>query len=235
MNDHEGQVVIITGASGALGMVAAKIFSESGAILILPDRETGRIAALLPEVHQNTTNLIADSVDIGNPPEFALLVEKVGARYGRVDVLVHTAGGYQAGKIPHLTSIETWDAMQDLNARLTFITNRAVAPVMAGAGSGAIINIAAKPALKAGSQDIAYSASKAAVARITESIAAAYGGKGVRANALIPSIFDTPGNRASMPNADFSKWTKPEEIVRVIQFLASADGRIINGALIPLS
>jgi len=155
-------------------------------------------------------------------------------RFGRVDVLVNTVGGYRAGTLPHETSLETWEFMLDLNARSAFVTGQAVIPTMLELGRGKIINTAARSALSGSAKEVAYSAAKSAVARITESFAAAYKRNGINVNAILPGTIDTPQNREAMPNADYSRWVKPEAIAQVVLFLASDAAGPINGALIPV-
>jgi NAD(P)-dependent dehydrogenase (short-subunit alcohol dehydrogenase family) len=125
--------------------------------------------------------------------------------------------------------------MHNLNARMTFLINRAVVPAMIEAGSDAIVNVASGSALSASCRDVAYCASKSEVLRITESMAKAYKRSGISVNAVLPGTIDTPQNREAIPKADFSKWVQPNAIAEVILFLTSDAGRVINGALIPLN
>jgi NAD(P)-dependent dehydrogenase (short-subunit alcohol dehydrogenase family) len=124
--------------------------------------------------------------------------------------------------------------MMDLNARSAFITSQAVIPQMLKQGSGAIIHIAARPGLAGRANMAAYSASKSAVIRLTESMAAEYKEAGIRVNCIIPGTIDTPQNRRDMPDAETSKWVEPESLAEVILFLASQAARDINGAAIPV-
>ena len=120
--------------------------------------------------------------------------------------------------------------MLNLNARATFIINRAVVPAMLAQGRGKIINTAARSALSSGPNEVAYSASKSAVARITESMAAAYKAGGINVNAVLPGAIDTPQNRQAMPNANHDRWVTPEAIAQIVLFLASDDAAPIHGA-----
>jgi NAD(P)-dependent dehydrogenase (short-subunit alcohol dehydrogenase family) len=146
-----------------------------------------------------------------------------------VDVLVNTVGGFRAGTPLHETPLETFDFMMNLNARTVYIAARAVLPPMLARGYGKIISIAARPGLEGRANQAAYAASKAAVLRLTESMAAEYKMKGINVNAVIPGTIDTPQNRAAMPDAEVSKWVQPESLADVIAFLASDLARDVHG------
>ena len=234
MFDFTDQVVMVTGGSGNLGGAAVWAFHAAGAKLVVSDRRADRIQALFSKLADEGRHYLAGSTDITKPEEMTRLVEATLDRFGQIDVLVNTVGGFRAGTPPHETSLETWDFMLNLNARATFITSRAVIPAMLENGRGKIINTAARSALASRANESAYSASKAAVARLTESFAAAYKAKGINVNAILPGIIDTPQNRDAMPKADYSRWVPPEQIAQAILFLASDAANCINGALIPV-
>jgi NAD(P)-dependent dehydrogenase (short-subunit alcohol dehydrogenase family) len=176
----------------------------------------------------------AEGVDVIDPAAVDEVVQATLHRFGKIDILVNTVGGYRAGTPVHETPIETWDFMMSLNARSAFVMSRAVLPAMLKQGRGKIINISAGSALKGGANSAAYAASKSAVARLTESMAEEYKRLGININAILPGTIDTPQNREAMPKADFSLWVKPEMIARVVLFLASEDASPIHGALIPV-
>lgn len=233
MFDFTGKVILVTGSSGNLGSATVNAFAAAGATLVIPDREAGRLAELFPDL-ANAHHLLADNADITTPDGAQQLVDAAVARFGRIDVLINTAGGYRAGKPVHETEVDTWDYMLHLNARTVYVMAQAVVPVMITNGGGAIVSTAARSALHARGKDAGYAASKAALARLTESLAAENKQHHITANAVLPGTIDTPENRDAMPNADFSKWTPPEAIAQVFLFLASDAGRVINGALIPV-
>ncbi|MGB9890367.1 MAG: SDR family oxidoreductase, partial [Anaerolineae bacterium] len=162
------------------------------------------------------------------------VVEEALRRLGRIDVLVHTVGGYRGGQPVHETPLETWQALFDLNVRTALTVTRAVVPVMVAQGAGRIVYVAAKAALEGGKNTAAYSAAKSALVRLTESLAAELRGTGVTVNCVLPSTIDTPQNRAAMPKADPARWVKPEAIADVILFLASDAARAVHGAAIPV-
>jgi NAD(P)-dependent dehydrogenase (short-subunit alcohol dehydrogenase family) len=122
----------------------------------------------------------------------------------------------------------------NLNARPVFIASRAVVPTMLGQGAGKIVNVAARAALSAASNQGAYAASKSAVVRLTETMAAELRHQGINVNCVLPGTIDTPQNRQSMPKADHSRWVQPEAIADVIVFLASDAAREVNGAVVPV-
>ena len=134
----------------------------------------------------------------------------------------------------HETPLETWDFLMSLNARTAFVLSRAVIPIMLEQKSGKIIHVAGAAGLKGSTGNAAYSASKSAVMRLTESLSAELKPHGVNVNCLLPMIIDTPANRQAMPGSDFSKWTQPDSLARVILFLASDDANDLHGAAIPL-
>jgi NAD(P)-dependent dehydrogenase (short-subunit alcohol dehydrogenase family) len=234
MFDFSDQVVLVTGGSGNLGGAVVQAFHATGAHLVVPDRQPDRLAVLFPGLVDTKDHYLAGLVDLTQPEDVARLVDATLERFGEIDVLVNTVGGYRAGAPPHETSLETWDFMLDLNARTAFITSRAVIPAMLRRGRGKIVNTAARSALAGGANEVAYSVSKSAVARLTESLAAAYKKNGINVNAILPGTIDTPQNREAMPNADHSRWVKPEAIAQVILFLASDAASPIHGALIPV-
>jgi NAD(P)-dependent dehydrogenase (short-subunit alcohol dehydrogenase family) len=233
MFDFTDQVVIVTGASGNLGGAVTEAFLAAGARLALPDRSTDRLPKLFPDLVGSDRHYLATGIDVTNPADAKVLVQGTVRRLSRIDVLAHTVGGYRAGAPPHETSLETWDAMLNLNGRATFVINQAVVPAMLARGRGKIINVAARSALASRANEVAYSVSKSAVARITEGMAAAYKARGINVNAILPGTIDTPQNREAMPDADHSRWVKPEALAQIFLFLASEAASPINGALIP--
>lgn len=234
MYDFTDQVVVVTGATGNLGGAATRLFADAGAKLALPDRSKDKLPTLFPEMADSNNVYFATSVDLTHEEQVDAFVAETLSRFGRIDVLFNAVGGYQAGTPPHETALDTWDFMLNLNAHATLIINRAVIPAMLAQGRGKIINTAARSALGSGANDVAYSASKSAVARITESMAAAYKASGINVNAVLPGTIDTPQNRQAMPKADHTQWVAPESIGEVVMFLASDAAAPVHGALIPV-
>ncbi len=173
-------------------------------------------------------------MDATDAASVARAVEAAVERMGRIDVLANTVGGYRAGSPVHETSLDTWDFMMGLNARSAFILSRAVVLPMLQQGSGKIVHVAARAALAGSRNAAAYSASKAAIVRLVESMAAELRHKGLNVNCVLPGTIDTPDNREAMPEADFDRWVAPEAIADVILFLASDAARAVNGAAVPV-
>jgi NAD(P)-dependent dehydrogenase (short-subunit alcohol dehydrogenase family) len=234
MADFSGQTALVTGASGNLGAAVAQAFFKAGANVAAVDRATGILEVLFNQwVHSPRACLLA-GVDVTVPQAVEKAVQEILSRFGRIDILVNTVGGYRAGKPVHETELETWDFMMNLNARSAFIASRAVIPAMLAQGRGKIVNIGSSASLKGASGAAAYAAAKSAVVRLTESMAEEYKRRGINVNAVLPGTIDTPQNRQATPGADFGLWVKPEELARVILFLASEDASPIHGALIPV-
>ena len=228
------RVVLITGATGDFGPYVAKAFAQTGARLALTARKLDQAQALAADLGLGDDRGLASVVDVTQADSVAGWVAAVLAKWGRVDVLVNVAGGYKAGA-PVAEMQETdLDFMFNLNARSAFLTCRAVIPPMLAQGGGHIVNIGAKAGLLAGRKSTAYAVSKAAVLRLTEALSAEVRENNINVNAIIPSIIDTPGNRAGQPAADTSKWVKPEDLAAVAVFLASDAARAIHGAQIPV-
>ncbi len=154
--------------------------------------------------------------------------------WNQLDAVVNTVGGYAGGIPLWETTRETFDRLLDLNVRAGFALAHAAVPAMLALGRGTIVNVAAKAAWDHAAGASAYAASKAAALALMDSLAADLKGTGVRVNSVLPSIIDTETNRKAMPDADFTKWPKPEEIARVILFLCSDDAKVIHGAAIPV-
>jgi NAD(P)-dependent dehydrogenase (short-subunit alcohol dehydrogenase family) len=145
---------------------------------------------------------------------------------------VHIAGGFAMGPVAS-TSLETWDHLMRMNATTCFLSCREAVRAMDGR-DGRIVNVAARPVLVPTAQMTAYSASKAAVAALTLSLAEELAESSIWVNAIVPSIIDTPANRAAMPDADHSAWPTPEQIAETIAFLASPQNSVTRGALVPV-
>jgi len=234
MFEFADRVVMITGAAGNLGSAVARTFEMAGATLVLIDRAADRLPRLFPEMVYSADHFLAISVDLMKPDVVEATVEETVKRFGRIDVLVNVAGGFRAGTAVHETPFETWDFMLDLNARSVLIMARTVIPHMLEQGRGKVVNVAARAALQGSAKMAAYSASKSAVVRLTESMAAELKRQGINVNCVLPGTIDTPDNREAMPNADHSRWVAPEAIADVIVFLASDAGRAVHGAAIPV-
>ena len=161
--------------------------------------------------------------------------DRILQRFGRIDVLCNLAGGFRMGAAVHETSAQDWDFLLDLNARTVLHTAKAVVPAMLRSGGGKIVNVAAYAAQKGAARMGAYVASKSAVIRLTETMAAELREHNINVNCVLPTIIDTPENRAAMPDADPRRWVAPLDLARVIVFLASDAARAIHGAAVPVT
>lgn len=236
MHDLEFQdrTIFIAGAGGNLGSSVAAMFIKTGANLVLVDYSDEKLQRLFPELIDSDRHLVFQGIDINNHTSLNLVINKAMEKFDRIDVLVNTVGGYLGGFPIHETSDENWDMLFNLNARAVFNLSRAIIPIMKEAKSGKIINIAARRGLKGAANQAAYSAAKSAVIRLTEAMAQELKNDDVNVNCILPGTIDTPQNRASMPNADYSRWITPDAIAEVILFLASDAAGAISGASIPV-
>ena len=234
MYSFENSVVMITGPTGNLGSAVVTAFRQAGAKLVLVDRHPNRLHKIYADLSTSDDHFLATSVDVTDPEAVGKMAAEAIERLGQIDILVNTVGGYRAGKPLHETSLETLDFMFKLNAQTIFNTCRAVIPFMIDQKHGKIINVAAKPGLKGSKNSSAYSAAKSAVIRLTESMAAELKRQEINVNCILPSVIDTPENRAAMPNAAHNRWVTPQSLADVILFLASDAARDIHGAAIPV-
>ncbi len=231
MGDLSGKVVVITGAAGNLGKACAQAFAQAGAKRALVDRSTGRLAPLYPA---SAEVLLVEGIDLAEAAHAAKAVETAFARFGRVDVLVNTVGGFAGGKKVHEDSLDIWERMQRINLRTTLNACRATVPHMLKHGGGRIVNVAARAALAGVAGLGAYGASKSAVIYLTQTLAAELKDQGINVNCVLPGTIDTPSNRRDMPQADFGKWVAPAAIADAIVFLASDSARAVTGAALPV-
>ena len=234
MQDFENQVVLVTGAAGSLGSTVARMFLQRKAHLVLVDRAQDRMRQLFPELDQTQAHQLATGVDLTKPEEVNRAVDQALDRFKKIDVLLNIAGMYRGGFPVAETSLDLWQQLIAVNAQSVLLTSQAVALGMKERGSGRIINVAARPGLKAGAGNAAYAVSKSAVLRLTESLSAELKERGVNVNAVIPGTIDTEDNRESMPEADHDRWVDPAAIGEVMLFLASNSARAIHGAAIPV-
>lgn len=221
------QTVMITGAAGHLGRAVAAAFQARGARLVLLDRDAGALRNAFGHL-AGAALLAADLLD-----REALADTVRGA--GRIDALCHLAGGFRMGEPVHATAPATWDFLMDLNARSLLNVAAAVVPQLVEQGGGKVVTVGAGAARQGGANMGAYAASKSALIRLTESMSAELRDQGINVNCVLPSIIDTPDNRAGMPDADFSRWVAPEALAEVIVFLASDAARAVHGAAIPVA
>ncbi|MCJ2188264.1 SDR family NAD(P)-dependent oxidoreductase [Novosphingobium beihaiensis] len=218
--------VIVTGGFGALGQAVAEYFAATGdkvtRIDFAPEAKTALDGAL-----------DIGGVDLTDADATKAALGKVVAAHGGIDILVNVAGGF-AWETLEDGSIATWARMQAMNLMTAATITQLALSELKKSNAGRIVNIGAGAAVKAGMGMGAYAASKSGVHRMTEALAEELAGTTVTVNAVLPSIIDTPINRADMPDADFSEWVQPAAIADVIGFLASEGARSVTGALVPV-
>jgi NAD(P)-dependent dehydrogenase (short-subunit alcohol dehydrogenase family) len=234
MFDFSGKIVVVTGGVGNLGSAVARAFLAAGAGLVPVDRSSDRLLEGFADLSGSPQHYLAGGVDLTDPASVQTVVDKVIQRFGRIDVLVNTVGGYRAGSPLHETPLDTLDFMFNLNVRTVFIMSQAVIPHMLKQRGGKIVNVAARAGLEGKKNMAAYTAAKSAVIRLTESMSAELRTSGINVNCILPGTIDTPQNRAQMPDANFSQWVLPEALADVILFLASDAARAVHGAALPV-
>jgi len=234
MFDYSDQVIAITGAAGNLGYAAAFAFYSAGAKLAVVDRRRKDIKVVFGDDIPEGEYCYPVSADLMDEDSVAEMASSIIERFGRIDVLVNTAGGFTMGPSVAETPLSTWEFMLNLNARTVFLVNRAIIPYMLRQNRGKIVSIAARAALSGKANMAPYVVSKSAVVRLTESMAAEVQDHNVNVNCILPGTIDTPRNREENPDADFSKWVTPQAIADVILFISSNSARAINGASIPV-
>ncbi len=234
MFDFSDEVALVTGAGGNLGGAVARAFYASGASVVLVDRSIERLTALYPSEQFVPARVHFAVADLADEASVTALVTGALDRFGRIDILANTVGGYRAGTPVHETPLETWEFMLTLNARTAFLISKAVIPTMLAQKYGKIVHVAARGGLAGTARHSAYAASKSAVIRLVETLAAELRHEGINVNCVLPGTIDTPQNRAEAPGADYSKWVAPEDIANVILFLASDAARAVNGAAVPV-
>jgi NAD(P)-dependent dehydrogenase (short-subunit alcohol dehydrogenase family) len=221
------KVVLVTGANGGLGRFVTQAFLDGGA----------RVIGTSPNIQESefaSSNFTAISAELKRLANAKALIEAVVGRCGKIDVLVHTVGGFAGGQPVSETDDATFQRMLDLNLNSLFHILRAAIPVLRKSGVGRIIAIGSRAALEPGARVGAYSASKAAMLSLMRTVALENADSGLTANVILPGTMDTPASRKAMPEADFSKWVQPANVASLVLWLAGDAAKEINGAAIPI-
>ena len=229
--DFTNRTVIVTGAAGNLGAAVTAEFAQRGADLVAMDLDAdalGKAYGTWPQTLTVPVNLLEQS-------QVDAAVARVVERFQRIDVLVNLAGGFRMGEPVHAMAESTWNFMLDLNVRSMLHAVHAAVPHLLAGGGGKIVNVGAFSAQRGAAQMGAYIAAKSAVIRLTETMAAELREQNVNVNCVLPTVIDTPQNRASMPKADPAKWVAPADLAKVIAFLASDAARAVHGAALPVT
>jgi NAD(P)-dependent dehydrogenase (short-subunit alcohol dehydrogenase family) len=222
-----GQVAIVTGASGALGTSVVISLLAAGATVAAIDRTGAKAEDEAQTIRRFAANLT-------DPDEARRAIANVANKFGKIDILVHVMGGFAGGAPVAQTDDATWNKMMDMNLNAAFYVLRAVVPVMRAAGHGRIIAIGSRQAVQPAANVGAYSASKAALVSLVQTVALENKDKNIRANVILPGTMDTEANRAAMPKADFEKWVKTPNVADLVVMLAGEVGTEITGAAIPV-
>lgn len=233
---QDSKVALIAGGTGGLGRAVTMAFLEAGYRVVVTyyfDEEYDLLRKQITQ-KQSVNTMRAEKVDVTDEAAVTKLIGAITAEHGRLDVMVNMVGGYIGGIKLWEMDTKDWERMMSLNVQSGYALARAAVRAMLKQGYGAIVNIASKAAVDHAAGHAAYAASKAAALAMIDCLAADLKGTRIRANSVLPSIIDTAANRKAMPNADFSRWPKPEEIARVILWLCSDDAKLVNGAAIPV-
>jgi len=230
--EFQDRTVVITGAAGNLGRAVAEAFLARGANLVLVDLKNEALQRVFGAGDSRRLLAAANLLDQAQLDAMAMQAVE---RFGRIDVLANLAGGFRMGEPVHATTDTTWKFLLDINAGTLLHAVRAVVPRMLAQGGGRIVNVGAFAAQKGAAQMGAYIAAKSAVIRLTETLAAELRDRKINVNCVLPTIIDTPENRAAMPDADPGRWVAPADLASVIVFLASDDARAIHGAALPVT
>ena len=227
MSDFDGKHVVVTGATGGLGVAVVATLLERGAICHLPmiEREVPKTIPWSGHARAHAT--------IGTHFDDELQVTAFYESLPSLWASIQLVGGFTMAPIVE-TPLADFQRMMTLNATTCFLCCREAVRAMRRSGGGRIVNVAARPAVAPAGKMIAYAASKAAVASITQCLADEVVSEGILVNAVVPSIIDTPANRASMPKADFAAWPKAEELADAIAFLSSPRNALTSGSLLPV-
>ncbi len=220
-----GRTVVVTGGSGAVGRVASRRFVEAGAQVVVADTAPPPDEAGAVVYHET---------DVLDEASVRGLFERVASEYGGPHVLVNIAGGFRFGPSVEEMDESDWDGLLQLNLKSAFLTIKNVLPYMKAQDYGRIVSIAARSGLHGDPMVAHYSVSKGGVILLTQSVAAEVKAHDITVNAVLPSIIDTPANRAAMPDAKAERWVQPDDLANVLLFLASEEARAVSGAAVPV-
>ncbi|MGF7119752.1 SDR family NAD(P)-dependent oxidoreductase [Rhodococcus sp. BE178] len=222
--------VLVTGGTGGLGVAVTRTLADAGWRVVVPWHSAGAAERL--GSHPAVVPVRADLLDADS------VAEVVGVATSDADApltaVANLVGGFAMGKRLHETPVEDFESMLRLNLRPLYLTTQAAVPHLIEAGGGSIVTVSSKAAFAPFSGASAYVTSKAAVWALTSALAVEYARDGIRANAVLPSMIDTPANRADQPGADRGGWVSPERIAEVVAFLCSDASAAITGAQVPV-
>ena len=221
------RVIFITGATGGLGSYVTRRFLQTGATVVGASRSISQQDFPGP-------NFTALAVDFTKATAVNDAVQSVITRFGRLDVLIHLLGGFAGGHSVAETDDTTWEQMRDLNVTSGFYVLRAAVPHLRKSGKGRIVAVGSLAAVEPHPQLGAYIAFKAALTMLVRTVALENKDAGLTANVVLPGTMDTPANREAMPDADFSKWVRPSDVVNLVLSLTTERASRVTGEAIPI-
>jgi NAD(P)-dependent dehydrogenase (short-subunit alcohol dehydrogenase family) len=221
---------LITGGTGGLGSAVTRGFLEAGWRVVVPvydESERERVGA-----HER---LVLEPADLFDPASAAAVAQlAAGDPDAPLGAVVNLVGGFAQGERVHATPVEDFEAQLRLNLRATYLVCQATLPHLLAAGGGAIVCVSSRAALRPFSGAAGYIVGKAAVLAFVDALSAEYRQDNIRVNAILPSVIDTPANRSAMPDADYARWVRPEQIADVVRFLCEDGAQAISGAHVPV-
>ena len=229
--NFSNQVVVITGAAGALGSTVAELFFRAGANIALVDIS---FAKLTRPRWKHAKNVGLFETDLTNVNSVNESVAQIIERFGKIDCLANVAGGFKMGPMVHETPVSDWDFMINLNVKSVFLMCRAVVPHMLEKKKGKIVKGAARAAVEGKAKMAPYCVSKAAVVTLTQSLAAEHKMNNINVNCILPGTVDTPQNRNDMPDANFSNWVPTTDLANELLHLCSEQAKGVTGAAVPV-
>lgn len=231
----KGKVAIVTGATGGLGRIVAKALLDQGARVVSTHRGEEKLKELSDFVGNSRDMLSSVQTDVTDENSVQALFQQVVSKHGHVDILLNIVGAFKGGDIVN-TKVSDWDLMMNVNLKSAFLCCKAALPYMVKQNYGKIISVSSRTAVEKRFRvkDGAYAVSKVGIIVLTETIAEEFKKYDINVNCIMPSTKDTPDNRHNFPDADFSKWVKPEQVAEVILFLVSDESKAISGASIPV-
>lgn len=223
----KGKIALVTGANGGLGTYVTQALLDAGSTVVGLSRK-------IQQSDFSSPNFTPLPAEISTAAGAKAAIDSLVSSFGKLDILVHTVGGFAGGQSIAETDDETFQRMFDVNLYATFYLLRAAVPLMRKTVNGRIVAIGSRAALEPGAGVGAYSASKAAMVSLIRTVAQENKDAGITANVILPGTMDTPANRKSMPNSDFSKWVQPAAVAGLIMWLVSEAGKDVDGAVIPV-
>lgn len=233
MNETQ-PVALITGGTGGLGGAVTRRFLDRGCAVVVTyviEAEAEQMRRDFPEIGGRLT---LEYVDVTDAAAVGKLAAGIKDRHGRIDYLLNLVGGWGGGPPVHETSDEDFERMLTMNLRTAFVCSRAVLPVMIDRNYGRIVNISSRTARQVAAGQAPYAIAKAGIITLTEALALETRDHDINVNCVLPSVLDTPANRGAMPDADFDKWVRPDQLAAILAWLTSPDADPISGAAIPV-